>query len=228
MMQQLPQFGDAILLEQALTHRSYVNENSAASEHNERLEFLGDAILNFVCGEFLYRRYPDLPEGQLTPMRSALVDERQLAKFAVSLDLGGRLRLGRGAERDGGRQNPNLLSCAFEAVIGAYYLDCGDVDRVRQYVTQFFESVVVAVAEPALEINYKSRFQHWALTTHGENPKYILVGAIGPDHDKRFIAEVQVLGRKYGQGEGRSKQAAEKDAARDALEELGILVERSA
>jgi ribonuclease-3 len=202
-----------------------VNEQPVPLCHNERLEFLGDAILNFVCGEFLYRRYPDLPEGQLTPMRSALVDEPQLAQFAIALGLGPRLRLGRGAERDGGRQNPNLLSCAFEAVIGAYYLDCGDIAQVRQYVTQFFESVVVEVAEPAPAINYKSRFQHWALTNYGENPQYIIVGAIGPDHDKHFIAEVQVLGQKYGQGEGRSKQAAEKAAARDALVALGIVVE---
>jgi ribonuclease III len=221
-MSQLPHFQNPTLLEQAMIHRSYVNEHPHAPEHNERLEFLGDAILNFLCGEFLYQRYPDLPEGKLTPMRSALVDEQQLAKFAIALDLGPRLRLGRGAERDGGRQNPNLLSCGFEALIGAYYLDCGDIDRVRDYVVAFFASVVVEVAEPAPEINYKSRFQHWALTTHGENPKYIIVGAIGPDHDKQFIAEVQVLGRKYGQGQGRSKQIAEKEAARDALVKLGM------
>jgi ribonuclease III len=221
-MFEFPQFQDAKLLETALVHRSYVNENTDAPEHNERLEFLGDAILNFLCGEFLYQRYPELAEGKLTPMRSALVDEQQLAKFALALDLGDRLRLGRGAERDGGRQNPNLLSCGFEALIGAYYLDCGDIDRVRDYVVDFFASVVVEVAEPAPEINYKSRFQHWALTTKCENPKYIIVGAIGPDHDKQFIAEVQVLGKQYGRGQGRSKQIAEKEAARDALVTVGI------
>ncbi len=221
-MFELPRFQDAKLLEMALVHRSYVNENADAPEHNERLEFLGDAILNFLCGEFLYQRYPELSEGKLTPMRSALVDEPQLAKFAIALDLGPRLRLGRGAERDGGRSNPNLLSCGFEALIGAYYLDCGDIDRVRDYVVAFFASVVVEVAEPAPEINFKSRFQHWALTTKCENPKYIIIGAIGPDHDKQFIAEVQVLGQKYGQGQGRSKQVAEKDAARDALVTLGL------
>lgn len=222
-MFEFPPFHDAKLLEMALVHRSYVNENTDAPEHNERLEFLGDAILNFLCGEFLYQRYPELPEGKLTPMRSALVDEQQLAKFAIALNLGDRLRLGRGAERDGGRQNPNLLSCAFEALIGAYYLDCGDIDRVRDYVVDFFASVVVEVAEPAPEINYKSRFQHWALTTHGENPKYVIIGAIGPDHDKQFIAAVQVLGQQYGRGQGRSKQIAEKEAARDALGTVGMV-----
>lgn len=218
----LPRFNNPTLLEQALIHRSYVNENPQGLMHNERLEFLGDAILNFLCGEFLYQRYPDLSEGKLTPMRSALVDEAQLAKFAAKLDLGDQLRLGRGAERDGGRENPNLLSSAFEALIGAYYLDCGDIDPVRDYVVQFFESVAATVAESAPEINYKSRFQHWALTTHGENPKYVIVGAIGPDHDKQFIAAVQVLGQRYGQGQGRSKQIAEKEAARQALEDLEL------
>lgn len=220
----LPPFSQSELLTQALTHRSYVNEHPTL-QHNERLEFLGDAILNFLCGEYLYQRYPDLPEGRLTPMRSALVDERQLAQFAMAIDVGARLRLGKGAERDGGRTNPNLLSSAFEAILGAYYLDCGEIDAVRRYVQPLFDSVVVEVAELAPEINYKSRFQHWALTTHQENPKYSLIAAIGPDHDKNFVVEVAVLGQRYGQGEGRSKQAAEKQAAKNALDHLGILAE---
>jgi ribonuclease III len=224
-MSELPHFQNPDLRQQALTHRSYVNENPNLL-HNERLEFLGDAILNFIAGAFLYDRYPDLPEGQLTPMRSALVDETQLGRFAITISLGEKMRLGKGAERDGGRENPNLLSCAFEAVIGAYYLDCGaDIAMVREYVLPFFLSVVETVAEVAPEVNYKSRFQHWALTTQKENPKYLIIGAAGPDHDKQFIAEVQVLGQKYGQGSGRSKQIAEKEAAKDALENLGILAE---
>ncbi len=221
-MVNLPAFQNPALLQQALTHRSYVNENPHILVHNERLEFLGDAILNFIAGAFLYDRYPDFPEGQLTPMRSALVDEAQLGRFAIMLELGEQMRLGKGAARDRGRENPNLLSCTFEAVIGAYYLDCGtEIETVRQYVLPFFESVLETVAELAPEVNYKSRFQHWALTTQKENPKYLIIGAAGPDHDKQFIAEVQVLGRKYGQGSGRSKQIAEKEAARDALANLG-------
>jgi ribonuclease III len=222
----LPPFQNPGLLEQALTHRSFVNENPQITIHNERLEFLGDAILNFICGEFLYDRYPDLPEGRLTPMRSALVDEAQLAKFAIEIDLGDQMRLGKGAERDRGRENPNLLSCTFEAVIGAYYLDCGaDIEQVRRYVLPFFEAVVETVAEGAPEVNYKSRLQHWALTQFQENPRYMIIAAAGPDHAKEFTAEVQVLGRRYGQGTGRSKQIAEKEAARDALEKLGVLEE---
>jgi ribonuclease III len=219
-----PPFRDQALLLQALTHRSYVNEHPRLV-HNERLEFLGDAILNFLCGDFLYQRYPHLSEGRLTPMRSALVDEKQLAQFAIAIGLGSMLRLGKGAERDGGRQNPNLMSSAFEAVLGAYYLDCGDINLVRDYVWPFFASVVVTVAESAPEINYKSRFQHWALTTHQENPKYTVLAAIGPDHEKSFVVEVTVLGQKYGQGDGRSKQVAEKNAAQSALVQLGILTE---
>jgi ribonuclease III len=223
-MTELPTFTNSHWLEQALTHRSCVNENPQIPAHNERLEFLGDAILNFISAEFLYQRYPDLTEGRLTPMRSALVDEPQLAQFAIALDLGSQMRLGRGAAQDGGRDNPNLLSCAFEAIVGAYYLDGnGDIDRVRAFVWPFFEAVVVSVAEVAPNVNYKSRFQHWALTTHQENPRYVMIAAIGPDHDKNFVAEVYVLGRKYGQGEGRSKQIAEKAAARDALVQLGMI-----
>jgi ribonuclease III len=223
-MNELPEFENLALLERAFTHRSYVNEHPEAGEHNERLEFLGDALLNFLSGEFLYKRYPDKPEGELTPVRSTLVDEKQLAKFAIFLDLGSRLRLGKGAELDGGRQNPNLLSSAFEAVIGAYFLDTdSNIDLVRRYVEQFFESVVDHMVIKAPEINYKSRFQEWSLANLGENPKYIIVGQFGPDHAKEFTAEVWIGLKKYGRGTGRRKQEAEKDAARNALDKLGLI-----
>jgi ribonuclease-3 len=221
---QLPKFQDPVLLQQALTHRSYINEQLQVKDHNERLEFLGDAVLNFLCGEFLYKRYPELPEGQLTCRRAALVDEKQLAKFALALDLGGQMHLGKGAEQDGGRQNPNLLSSAFEALIGAYYLDsASQIDPVRQYIEPFFLSVVDTVAIAADQINYKSQFQHWALTHHGENPKYEVVAAVGPDHNKHFTSAVCILGQQYGMGSGRTKQLAEKNAARDALAKLDLL-----
>jgi ribonuclease-3 len=221
---QLPKFQNPVLRQQALTHRSYVNEQPQVKDHNERLEFLGDAVLNFLCGEFLYKRYPELPEGQLTCRRAALVDEKQLAKFALALDLGAQLRLGKGAEQEGGRQNPNLLSSAFEALIGAYYLDCDSrIDPVRQYIEPFFLLVTDTVAIAAEQINYKSQFQHWALTQHGENPKYEIVAAVGPDHNKQFTSAVFILGQQYGMGSGRTKQLAEKTAARDALTKLGLL-----
>jgi ribonuclease III len=217
----LPSFKQQHWFQAAMTHRSYANENSDVTQDNERLEFLGDAVLNFLCGEFLYQCYPDLPEGKLTVARSALIEEKQLAQFAIAIDLGQHLRLGKGAEQDGGRENPNLLSCAFESLLGAYYLDSGsEMTAVRQYLQPFLESVVDEVVQGANQINYKSEFQHWVNLHYQENPTYTVVGARGPDHSKEFVVEVSVLGKKYGIGMGRSKQAAQKEAAKDALENL--------
>lgn len=222
----LPRFKDSLLLQQALTHSSYINEYPNAGEDNERLEFLGDAVLNFLSGEFLYKRFPQKPEGVLTPLRAALVDEKQLARFAVEIGLSqaGLMRLSRGAEKDGGRENPNLLSSAFEAVIGAYFLDTeSNLDAVRQYVFPLFESVVEQLAIAVPRINFKSRFQEWALANCGENPKYLIIHQAGPDHAKEFTAEVYVAGIKYGEGSGRRKQDAEKCAAEDAIGRLGLI-----
>lgn len=222
----LPSFKEHSLLQRALTHRSYVNENSQVQNHNERLEFLGDAILNFLSGEFLYKKYPHKSEGELTPLRSLLVDAKQLAEFAISLNLGQHIKLGRGAEQDGGRSNPRILSSAFEAVIGAYFLDQNsNIQQVRNYVEPFFESVAITLEKQQVtsNINYKSRFQEWALANQGENPTYVVLQESGPDHAKTFVIEVQVKGERYGQGTGRKKQEAEKDAARDALDRLGLL-----
>lgn len=225
-MATLPPFRDAALLQQAMTHRSYVNEHPGAGSHNERLEFLGDAVLNFLSGEYLYKRYPDKPEGDLTALRSALVDETQLAKFALALgiDQPGVMRLGRGAERDGGRQNPNLLSSTFEALVGAYFLDNdSDVNQVRDYVVALFETEVETLATSASRVNVKSRFQEWALAEFGKNPKYAITDQSGPDHAREFTAIVQIGSRTFGQGKGRRKQDAEKAAAEAALRQLGLL-----
>lgn len=222
--QPLPPFCNLELLQQALTHSSYVNEHPEVQTHNERLEFLGDAILNFLSGEFLYKRYPNKTEGELTPLRSALVDEKQLAEFAIGLDLGVQMRLGKGAEQEGGRQNANLLSSTFEAVIGAYFLDAdSDISLVRNYVKTFFEAVVEDLSIVAPAINYKSRLQEWSLANSNENPKYSILSQSGPDHARVFVAEVQVQGKALGCGTGRRKQDAEKDAAREALQQLGLL-----
>ena len=218
---QLPNFQKPSLLQQALTHRSHVNENPGV-EDNERLEFLGDAVLNFLSGNFLFWRYPDQPEGKLTILRSQLVDQTQLAKFAIAIDLGSQMRLGKGADRDGGRSNPNLLSSAFEAVIGAYFLDCdSDIAKVRQYVEPFFESVCNRQTATAT-INFKSQFQEWALANGSENPEYVILSESGPDHDKKFLAEVRVSDKAYGRGVGAKKQEAEKEAAKAALKKLGL------
>src|SRR6478672_1844584 len=130
-MHKLLTFKDEKLLRLALTHRSYVNENPGEMEHNERLEFLGDAILTFLSGEYLYQRHPEMGEDEMTRRRSALVDEKQLARFATEIGLDLKMRLGKGAYREGGITNPNLLSSTFEAFIGAYYLDTQDMDKVR-------------------------------------------------------------------------------------------------
>ncbi len=223
-MQKLPIFQDDALLQRSLTHSSYINEHPEFGEDNERLEFLGDAVLNFLSGEFLYKRYPRKPEGELTPLRSALVDESQLAKFAIALNLGPVMHLGRGAEINGGRESPNLLSSTFEALVGAYFLDTGsDIEQVRDFIEPLFQAVVDQLVISAAQINFKSRFQAWALAEVGENPKYIVIAQSGPDHAREFTAEVRVADHKYGEGKGHRKQDAEKSAAKQALEALGLL-----
>jgi ribonuclease-3 len=225
-MFKLPDFRDRSLLQQALTHRSYSNEHPEAGEHNERLEFLGDAVLNFLSGEFLYKRYPTKPEGELTPLRAALVDEKQLAEFAIALGLNGSevMRLGKGAELEGGRQNPNLLSSTFEAIVGAYFLDNGSmIEAVREFVAPLFSSVMENLEVSARNINYKSRFQQWALAKQGTNPQYVTIDQAGPDHAREFTVEVRVNDTIYGVGKGRRIQDAQKEAAKQALERLGEL-----
>lgn len=217
----LPNFNHQDLWQLAVTHKSYAKEH--ACEDNERLEFLGDAILTFLSGEYLYQRYPDRPEGELTPLRAALVDENQLSHFASKLQLQKYLRLSRGAENSDSRNSKRVLCSTFEALIGAYFLDSGqDIEKVRDYVIPMFDSVAATVSETAIQINYKSRFQIWSLDQLGEVPSYQIIGATGPDHAKQFTAEVRVKGLLYGRGKGGRKQDAEKKAAQAALKKVGI------
>ncbi len=218
----LPPFKDKSLWQQAMTHRSFINEQPAAGEHNERLEFLGDAILTFVSGAYLYTRYPERPEGELTDIRAALVDRPQLCHFAQRLSLGEHLRLGHGAEKEGARHSERLLCSAFEAMIGAYYLDNGrNMEQVSDYVTPMFEAVV---EQAQAGINAKSRLQEWAQKHLNDLPVYQLVEEIGPDHNnnRQFVVDVFIENTFYGRGKGRSKQAAEKAAAAVALQLLKI------
>jgi ribonuclease-3 len=221
-MNKLPKFKNEKLLRQALTHRSYVNEHPTEGEHNERLEFLGDAILNFLSGQYLYTRYPDKGEDELTRRRSALVYEKQLAEFALEIGLDSLMYLGQGAIRDGGFHNPNLLSSTFEAVIGAYYLDNGaDIQVVRDLVEPLFNSVPESNQESRSHVDSKNRFQEWVqryLTT--TPPKYITEHIGGPSHAPEFGAKVFVEGVEYGTGRGRNKKEAEKAAAEDAIAKL--------
>lgn len=225
MSHQLPPIRNVKLLYQALTHRSYVNECPKAEENNERLEFLGDAVLGFVVGELLYRRFPQMSEAQLTRLRSKLVDEKQLAEFGRKLDLGKRMRLGKGAQRDGGRESPSLLSDTFEAIVGAYFLESG-IEAVRNYLELLYKSIDYFQPELSIEprnlVDSKNRFQQWALADKKENPKYEIINETGADRDKEFIAQVSVQEVVYGIGKGRRKKEAEKRAAEAALKQLGL------
>jgi ribonuclease-3 len=220
----LPPFQNPDRLRQAMTHKSFLQEWPNETHDNERLEFLGDAILTFLCGEFLYQQFPNAAEGDLTIMRASLVDKTQLARFAKLLHLGPKLRLSRGIDQSGGRTNARLLSSAFEALIGAYYLDNGsNLDAVRAYVFPFFRHGLVHQTASGPPVNAKSKLQEWALANHGTIPTYTIVSEVGPDHAKQFTAAVSISGQVCGQGQGRSKQAAEKAAARSALTALGEL-----
>ena len=218
----IPTFKNEKLLRLALTHRSYVNENPGEGENNERLEFLGDAILTFLSGEYLYKRHPEMGEDELTRRRAALVDEKQLANFAIEVGLKSRMRLGRGAILDGGFTNPNLLSSTFEAFIGAYYLDNNyNIEPVREFVENLFGSVPENVVEIRSNVDSKNRFQEWVQTNISPTPpKYVTVQAGGEAHAPEFLAKVLVNEKEYGEGRGRSKKDAEKRAAENALANL--------
>ena len=213
-----PVFKDLSLLRRALTHRSYLNEHAGELEDNERLEFLGDAVLDFVTGSYLYHHFPEMQEGRLTRLRSALVRTEQLAVFAQALDLGAMMHLGRG-EEDAGRLRPTLLCATFEAVIGAYYLDSG-IEAVRAFVEPLFEPAARQILAAERDQDAKSLFQEWAQATLGQTPRYFDVAATGPDHDKTFTVEARVGDEVYGTGTGHNKQAAAQAAAREALKKV--------
>jgi len=214
-------FSDQLLLSRALTHRSYLNEHPEAIEDNERLEFLGDAVLDFMVGAWIYNRFPEMAEGQLTRMRSALVRTEQLAEFAIQLDLGKAMRLGRGEADSGGRQRRVLLCATFEALIGALYLDSG-IEDVIELVEPLLESVADQIILSGKIHDPKSKLQEWVQSQGNGAPIYQTISARGPDHAKMFEVEVRINGKKCGSGMGHSKQAAAKEAAIEAITKLGI------
>lgn len=214
-------FKDMLLLSRALTHRSYLNEHSEALEDNERLEYLGDAVLDFIVGVWLYHQYPEMAEGDLTRMRSALVHTEQLANFARKVSLGDAMRLGRGEVQAGGRKRSALLCDTFEAVIGALYLDCG-IEGVNTFMHPLLEEAADDILINHKNEDPKSLLQEWAQSQGYQAPTYTTRSAMGPDHSKIFELEVVIAGTVYGTGSGPSKSSAAKAAARAALNKLGL------
>jgi ribonuclease-3 len=213
-------FSDVSVLQQALVHRSYLNEiPSSPLESNERLEFLGDAVLGYVVADEIFRRFPDLAEGELTKLRSALVRGETLSRIALSLGLGDHLYLGRGEEESGGRQRPRNLSCALEAVIGAVLVDQG-LDASRGFILRLLGEELERAIEEKLVADFKSRLQQIIQSDRRLTPVYRTVEEVGPDHAKVFTVEVLAGDAVLGRGTGRSKRAAEMEAAREAIETL--------
>jgi ribonuclease-3 len=207
------------LLREALTHRSYLNEINQAWPSNERLEFLGDAVLGLITTDYLFARFPRLGEGELTNLRSALVRTETLARFAHEIRLGEYLFLGRGEEISHGRQRPAGLACAFEALLGSIYLDQG-YECVRDFAMRFVEPELSTVLEGRTHRNAKSMLQELVQARLQQTPTYHLVHESGPDHAKAFTVEVRVGGRILGRGRDRSKRGAEQAAAESALAQL--------
>ncbi len=215
-------FSDPLLLTRALTHRSYLNEHPESLEDNERLEFLGDAVLDFLVGAWLYNRFPEMPEGNLTRLRSALVRTENLAQFAVSIDLGEAILLGHGERQGGGHDRPALLCATFEALIGAIYIDQG-IDKVKKFIEPMLEVAAQNILQANRDKDPKSTLQEWAQSQGMGTPYYKTVSSYGPDHAKNFIVEVHIGTSVYGSGNGHSKQAAAKLAAEQALKSLKII-----
>lgn len=214
-------FEDPLLLVRALTHRSYLNENPESLEDNERLEFLGDAVLDFLVGAWLYNRFPEMPEGNLTRLRSALVRTENLAQFAERIDLGNAMLLGHGESDGGGRERPALLCATFEALIGAIYIDRG-INAVQEFIEPQLELAAQNILRGRKDKDPKSILQEWAQSQGLGTPLYKTVSSTGPDHAKSFVVEVYIENAVQGSGVGHSKQAAAKVAAQQALGALKI------
>jgi ribonuclease III len=208
-------FGKPELLALALVHRSAL---ARAGQNNEKLEFLGDAVLDLAVSDLLMKRFPTADEGELSKRRAALVNARVLAAKAAAMNLGAELRLGKGEEKSGGRKKASILAAAFEAVIGAVYLD-GGFGAAREVVSHHFREDLARAAGES-PIDHKSRLQEITQQLFHETPSYALVRASGPDHDRAFVVEISIAGRLSGRGEGKSKKEAEQHAALEALSEI--------
>ncbi len=213
-------FNNMALLEEALTHRSYLNEHKDVKSHNERLEFLGDAVLELAVTHFLFIKYPKKPEGDLTAFRAALVNTFSLADSAEAIGLNDMLLLSKGESRDTGRARQIILANAFEALLGAIYLDQG-YEAVEAFIAMHLYGKIDEVVEKRSWQDAKSKFQELAQDKKGATPAYKTLKEIGPDHDKMFTVGVFVGEEKIAEGDGRSKQEAEQAAATAAIDKTG-------
>lgn len=212
-------FKDRKLLERALTHSSYANENRHSEGSNERLEFLGDSVLSIIVAEHIFLNYKNLPEGELTKIRASLVCENALHEFASELKLGDFLLLGKGEQQNGGASRPSILADAFEAVLAAIYLD-GGIEPARSHVLRFVDKKLGCMASVAFK-DYKTVLQEVIQQNPEEKLEYVLVDEKGPDHAKIFTVEVHLNSNVIGVGTSGSKKRAEQEAAKQALELMG-------
>ncbi|MBU4485093.1 ribonuclease III [bacterium] len=213
-------FKAKILLKRALTHKSYANENHMpALEHNERAEFLGDAVLELSISHLLMEAFPSHPEGDLSKLRAAIVNEQQLAEVAQDIELGNYLFLGKGEDQTGGREKPSLLSDALEAVLGAIYMDRG-FKKAKKVIANHFKNIIEIVGADDFIKDYKTRLQEESQGHFKAIPYYKLIREIGPDHNKTFEVNLFIKNKLYGIGQGTSKKMAEQSAAKEALEKI--------
>lgn len=211
-------FKNKSYLIEALTHSSYANEKHDGRVCNERMEFLGDAVLSIVTAQYLFEKYPSLPEGKLSKLRSSLVCTQSLSSFASEIELGSYLLLGKGESASGGASRPSILEDAFEALIAGIYLD-GGMENAKKFILKFLSR---EIENQNTKFNdYKSALQEVVQQNPDETLNYVLVGETGPDHDKRFEAEVHLNSNVIGSGIGRTKKQAEQEAAREALKLMG-------
>ena len=213
-------FKNKELLTVALTHSSYANERKAQHiQYNERLEFLGDAVLSIVVSDYIFKHCPELPEGELTKLRATLVCEKMLFEFAKQIDLGSYLLLSKGERNNGGANRPSIVSDAFEALIAAIYIDGGMAPASKHILNFVIPAIKNAKKKPVKD--YKTTLQEIIQQNPGERLEYVLASESGPDHNKHFVFEVHLNSNVIGRGGGRSKKEAEQQAAREALELMG-------
>ena len=214
-------FKDKKYLHIALTHSSYSNESNGKYTDYERLEFLGDSILGLVTSDYIFKNFPDLPEGDLTKLRAALVCEKQLSKFAEQLDLQQYIKLSRGERHNRGQCRPSIQADVFEAICAAIYLD-SNYSEAKKFILKF---IIPAVKDPKIQDiqDYKTDLQEIIQKNPDEKIRYVLVGESGPDHDKGFTVEVQINNNTVGHGTGKSKKEAEQQAAKETLTLMGLI-----